>query len=333
MTLLFMDGFDLGDRSVRYTSGGSGTTSSTRLGYGLALNYNSTGTFATIPLTASSVVVVGFAANIALNRHTVQLFGDSRATTHLSILFQTDGSIEARRGSTSGTLLASVPAASVAVGVWHYFEIKASISDTVGVVEIRVDGSSSPIINFSGDTKNAGTATTIDGVSFAPNGTTNCAIDDVYILNTSGSANNDFLGDVRIYTLVPNGNGNSSQLVGSDGNSTDNYALVDEKPYSASDYVGSATATDKDTYAMEDLPGTVGSVFAVQEVAIAAKSDAGAGSMKQVVRRSSTDYATSSKALTTTYVPYLNLREQDPSTSSAWTPSGVNAAEAGMEVA
>lgn len=335
MTLLFMDGFDIGDRAIRYASGGNGTLSgtNTRFNYGLALTYNSTGTLSTFAFTAASQVFVGAAFDLARNRHSIRFLGDARATSHITVNFFTDGSIEIRRGTATGTVIASAIAGTIAPSVWHYVEVSCTISDTVGQVDVRVDGASTAILSFTGDTKNAGTNTTIDGVAFDSNGTTSCAMDDLYILNSSGSTNNTFLGDVRVYALAANGNGNYSQLVGSDGNSTDNYLLVDEKPYSATDYTGSATIGDKDSYVMEDLPAGVTTVFAVQEVAIAAKSDAGAGSLKQLIRRSSTDYLTAAKALTTAYAPYLNLRETDPSTSTAWTASGVNATEAGIEVA
>ena len=69
--------------------------------------------------------------------------------------------------------------------------------------------------------------------SVGPNGATtaNYDYDDLYICDGTtvpGEPVNDFLGDVRVDTLYPNGNGNSSQWVGQDANSTDNYLNVDD---------------------------------------------------------------------------------------------------------
>ena len=50
--------------------------------------------------------------------------------------------------------------------------------------------------------------------------------------------------------------------MGSDGNSVDNYQLVDEYPYNTTDYVGSLTTGAKDTYDFANLVKT-GNVIAV----------------------------------------------------------------------
>jgi hypothetical protein len=83
---------------------------------------------------------------------------------------------------------------------------------------------------------------------------------------------------------------------------------------------------------MGDLSG-VATVFGVQELAIVQKSDAGAASMKQLLRRSGTDSPTISYVLSTSWNQMRNIRELDPSTSNQWTPAGVNAIEAGVETA
>ena len=117
---------------------------------------------------------------------------------------------------------------------WYYLEISVTIDDAIGEVHVRLNGSTTDEVSYTGDTKNAGTATDIDAVRFAFSG----RIADVYVLNSLGSMNNNFLGDVAVRTLIPDGNGTSSQLTGSDGNTTDNYLLVDEHNYSSADYVG-----------------------------------------------------------------------------------------------
>ena len=334
MTLLWMDGFDLGDRAYKYpTNPGQGTSSNTRYGSGLSLQANSTGSLMSIPLTASAEVFCGVAVDLSTNRGAVTFQGDNRATSHITVMMYTDGSIEVRRGTSTGTIIASAPAGTVPAGVWNYYEMRVTISDTVGIVQVRTNGGTTNVIDFSGDTKNAGTNTTIDGVNLGVNGTTVCRYDDLYILNALGSApNNTWLGDVRIAGLFATGNGNSSQLLGSDGNSTDNYLLVSGAG-GVTDYVGSAVVGEKDTYVMGDLIAGATSVFAVQECSIVSKSDAGAANIKQVLRSGGTDYAGAAVPLTEAWFGIRRIHETNPATSVQWTPSGVNAIESGVEVA
>lgn len=326
MTMIWMNGFDLGDQAIRFTASGT-TTASTRFGYGLAWN-GQNGATAAVPFAASSEIVFGMAVNHtgSSSRAQVSFRGDSGATTHIVAILESNfWRIE--RGGTRIAATGFIPSG------WHYVEMSVTISDTVGTFKLRLNGGSTNIIDFSGDTKNGGTNTTIDRVDFGAYGAgSSTPIDDVYILNTSGSINNTFLGDIRVATLMPDGGGNRSQLVGSDGNSTDNYLLVDEKPYSTADYNGSATIGNGDTYTLQDLPVTPTTIHAAQVVGIMAKTDAGAGNAKLVARTAATDYLSSSIALGTTYATYVNIYEQNPNTSAAWTESNINGLEAGMEV-
>lgn len=330
MTLLHMDSFQLGDHALRY-SGVSLTrqTSSPRFTSGAHVQ-SSGSVLAAKAFTAASEVVSGIAFNTDSGAAQMTFWGDSNVTQHITVLYTSGGTIEVRRGNSGGTLLASASTGLVHLTTWNYLEVKVTIHDSTGTVKVRMNGATSDLISFTGDTKNGGTNTTIDAVRVG--GSSQARMCDWYICDTSGSVNNDWLGDVRVYPLAPSGNGNYSQFVGSDGNSTDNYLLVDEQPYSAADYVGSPTSGNRDTYAMTDLPAGVATVFGTQECSIALKSDAGASTLKQALRISGTDYETTAVALSTSAAGIYNLRETNPNTAAAWTASGVNGTESGVRV-
>jgi hypothetical protein len=328
MTLLLMEGFDTAAGGLQGYSGNFYSGANTRFNSGYSWGNQNGNTF-NHSITASTTVVAGFAAAMVASQSALQVNFLSSGTRHISFIF-TGTTWKLFRGDQNGTLLATSP--DVPPG-WHYFEFKVTISDGAGIAQYRMDGGTTNLINFSGDTKNGGTTTDIDQVGIGTyGGGVGVYIDDIYILNTSGSVNNDFLGDVRIATMMPNGNGNRSQLTGSDGNSTDNYLLVDEQPYSTADYVGSATAGQGDTYTMANLPTTAQSIAAAKIASIMLKSDAGAASAKHVLRRAGTDYFGATRVLSTSAVVYSDIWETDPSTAAAWTETNINAAEAGMEV-
>lgn len=331
MTLLHFDGFDLGDWAARYSTSGSSfsVNTSTRLGSGRCVQTSGSSTL-TVPIAAASDVYVGFAfsraSGTASTSSFLALFGDAGATMHMNLAWSNPSTLTARRGSTV-VASASVPEPA---GAWVYIEMWATVADAGGRCVVKIDGAT--VIDFTGDTKNGGTATTIDRVTIGnqPGGTAfNAFYDDFYICDSSGSApHNTFLGPVRVFTLAPSGAGTDTAMTPSAGS---NFQCVDEQPYSATDYVTGSTG-QRDTYTMGDLPASPGTIFAAQTVAIAKKTDAGALSLKTAVRSGGTLYTGTATALGTADGTVRTVRTTDPATGAAWTTAGVNAAEAGAEV-
>lgn len=337
MTLLYVDGFAHGQvnrwiaagNNVIQSSGMAQTASPRTTGgyYGLG-NANNSDCKRAIP--ASAEVITGLGLYLpSLGRTVMAIWGDTAATQHLTLLVNGSGLLELRRGTSAGTLLATGTTV-ISANQWRYYEMRCTIADSGGICQVRLDGAVTNEIDYVGDTRNAGTLTTIDAVSLR--GLTNARYADWYICNALGSTNSGFLGDVAVRTLVPTGDGATSQLVGSDGNSVSNWQQVDELPSSGTDYNGTATVGQKDTYAITDLPAGVTSVYGVQVAALMAKSDAGAASAKPVTRVSGTDYAPDTIVLTTSYVESLKTWDLDPA-GAAWTPAKVNGMEIGMEAA
>jgi len=337
MALLFVDGFDhyaFADKLTKWTSlvsSNQGSMATGRFGTGqLALvgagatqncgwiKQNLVGTNATW--------VVGFAwqATIFGANTVVRLF-DTGGTAHLELRTVAGGQITVCR---NGTVLAT-SATVFATNTWYYLELKGLIDDA-GSYEFRVDG----VTNLSGsaDTRNAG-VTNCGGlcIGSTSGGQNHQRFDDLYLLDGAGSApNNDFLGDVRVTAIMPSGDGNSSQWVGSDGNSVNNSLLVDETTPATADYVESSVVGDKDTYAFGDIASS-GTVYGVQFAPYAAKTDAGSRSIVSVARLSGTETDGSVKALSVSPGYLLDIRETKPG-GGAWTASDINSAEFGIKV-
>jgi hypothetical protein len=332
MALLFIDGFDAADTSTKWDVNGSATVSATtRFGVGRSIGIGSGGTrYVTKYFTASSEIYMGFAASgLATGFNTIPflyLFTDAGLTAQINLVSNSNGSVAIRRG---GTQIATT-GAGLLFPSWYYMEIYAKIDATVGVVTLKINGNTEA--TFSGNTKSGGTSNNIDGLQLTNNGTIGSGlIDDLYILDSNGPAPyNTFLGDVRVYTMSPSAAGNSTGFTPSSGA---NYTTVDELPYSATDYVAGTSPTTRDTYQMGDLPAGINTIFGVQTNVIAKKTDAGNISLKPVVRSGTTNYYGTTYGLTSNDKTYYDLRSTDPNTSSAWTASGVNNMESGMEIA
>lgn len=337
MSLIFVDGFDHVDPTV-WTNGqslGNYRTTVPRTGtHHLHINANPM-TYQDLTLAEEDDgVTVGFGVMLNANTDTfdvLRLYEAQGTTLHITL--QCNGGSRGWKVLRGSTVIIDILPNVLFRGTWHYMELKVKIADSGGTVELRQDGAT--LASFTGDTKNAGTDGLIDRIQFVgPGAGAGFYIDDVYMLNEQGGGpDNTFLGDCRMFPLYPDGNGNYSQLLGSDGNSVNNYQQVDEAGAAVTtDYNASSTDGDKDTYTFQNLPVSVGTVHAVEIRMNAEKSDVGNKAMRTVTRRSSTDVFGADKVLSEDDAPYRQLYALDPVAAAAWTITNVNGSEFGAEV-
>ena len=260
----------------------------------------------------------------------VLAFGsDTSNTTHITVRISfVSRMITVFRGSITGTLLATVAIPdAMQAGGWNYVEAKVTLSSTVGVVQVRINETSVVSLS-SANTRNAGTKTVLDAITYT--GTSTIAFDDMYIVNGSGTVNADFLGDVRVRTLVPSGVGTYAELTPT--GTAINWQNVDEMPPSATDFNSSATDNTRDSYALSDLPSTSGTVLGIQIGAFVAKSDTGLKKAATFIRSGAVDTAGVDQTLSTSFAYIWQNYDINPGTGLAWTPSEINALEAGIRV-
>lgn len=260
-------------------------------------------------------------------------FRDSASASQITIKFQ-NGTFHARQGNIDAAVYGMADV-SLPTLVHFFFEIKIVFHATTGSITIRVN--EQQVMNLTGlDTINTGSGDAFPSEVWfgGSNSSMRHEIDDLYIADGAGSLNNDFLGDVANRRLLPTGNGATNDFLGSDGNSTDNYLLVDEdNPDSDTTYTGSATVGEKDLYAYQNLASSPASIAAISVVTFGKKTDAGAKTFVHVVRSNVTEEDSAALTPAETYGHQYSIFETDPNTSAAWTEAGVNAAQAGVKVA
>lgn len=281
--------------------------------------------------TGHARVVVGAAwfAGYNVSGTLYEFRGDAGAVLHCSLVRNVGGSISIV--GPSGVLATSDPGVLTSAA-YRYLEMDVTLDDVAGSVDLYLDNDPTPLLSFAGDTRNGGATGTLDQVRITGPSFQQC--DDIYILTGAGSAPfNAPLGQVRIYPKAPNGNGSSSQGVGSDGNSVNNYQLLDEaaSAINTSDYVGIFTDGNKDLYAYEDV-ALVGSIANVEVYSNAVKSESGPKSIRHRLRTAGLEFTGVDQPMTV--VNFVSHRDQfplNPNTLAPWTPAEVNAAEFGFE--
>lgn len=332
MALLFMESFDgyggtASQATLWSTQGTLGTSSPVpRTGTYCA---RSTGFWQRVIAPGSQTIIAGYAFYWGGSQQGYAILYETAAfnLAQCSVTADTDGKVRVRAGDNSAAALGISASAVLVASSWNYIEWKITVGNS-GTYEVKVNGVS--VLSGSGDTQ-ARSTSAIVGFSVSPGGSLN-GVDDFFLLDSTGSTLNDYLGDCKVECLSPQaGNGSNTGLTCSTG--TDHGALVDELPANDdTDYNYSATASVKDTYNFTNLAST-GVVKAVQAVARARKTDSATKELALVARLGSTDYDGATKAVAaTTYGQYLQIWETRPSDSLAWTVSDVNAAEFGLKV-
>jgi len=246
------------------------------------------------------------------------------ATTQVWFVIMGDGTISARRGTT----VLGTSTFALTQNVYQYIEFKVKISATVGTIEVRVN--TVPILTLTGQNTLTTASATWNEIKIGQFAFTapNVYVDDIYVLDGSGSFNNDFLGDVRIDAVFPNADGNSSQFTRSTG--TDQYATVDEtSPNGDTDYNETATVGNRDTLNYPNAPVAGANILAIQGDVYGRKTDAGGAGVKLITRIAGTDYQGTEVGIGTSYNYQRQVWDVKPSDSTAWTDTDFNAAEFG----
>ena len=215
--------------------------------------------------------------------------------------------------------------------VWYYVEVKVTIDDSVGVIQVKVNGNN--VINLTNqDTRNGANAV-INKIRFAAPGNNQAYWhDDLYILDTTGTKNNDFLGDIRVDVLRPDGAGTYTDFTPSTGS---NYENVDESPGPDDDttYNEATNIGDQDSYNLDALPSPSGTtIHGVKSQITARKTDAGTREIKVLTRSGTTDDLGNAISLSDTYTTPCKVLEDNPDDSLAWEDADVNALEVGVEI-
>lgn len=294
-----------------------------------------------------STVIVGFALKMSASNNSgfdlpiCALWGDTRSTQHLYIGVQNStNKVTIRRGNWTGTVLATSASVTIPNNEWCYVEVKAVLHDSTGSVEVRVN--EEVAVTFSGDTRNGGTNATFSSLMIGSQANFGSSIvmswDDLYICDTAdgtatqGAPFDDYLGDVRVRTLLPNGAGSSTQFTPT--GSSSNYENVNDVPPVTTTWNASGTSGHRDTYALPNpsIPGAE-TVLAVVLNSTALRDNTGSISVKNAVKSGATVGYGASNALTTTRTHYMDVKAKDPNTSATWSSAAIDAMELGAEVA
>lgn len=308
MSVLFGTGFEMGATEVCTGSNSLETTTVHTGVYSARLDYN-----------GSLIISIDEQGEIYLS---AWVYHSNTDDPRIYIRYDSTVLVELRHNGSSGAwdayrstsnLLASgtVPSTDDA---WYNMQAHISIDDAAGVVETWIDGSQD--IDFTGDTK-PGSETTANSVRFFQNTAGVLYVDDVTVGDSAGGQ----IGDIRYDWVSPDGD-DSVQWTPSAGS---NYQCVDEVPYSDSDYVTSGSDGHKDVYTLGDWNGTAKTAQHVVSWVRAKKDAAGTRQLQHGLDSGGVEDEAALYDITTDYVYYDYVVEDDPDGGGDLTESVVDA--------
>jgi hypothetical protein len=280
----------------------------------------------------TKVAILGFAMkmeNFSASASTdILRFGNFDNTTGFVIVLDSSGNLNLR---AYGITLFDSENYLINKNEWYYIEAKVKIHNTSGVCIVRIN--EQEVLNYSGDLYFSGDSY-VHQLYFGFPHDCFMELDDFYIADDQGSVNNDFLGDIRIDAIYPDGAGNYSQFTPSTGN---NYECVDETELDEADYVSNLTAGEKDSYTYVAVPTDLDDAGIIGlQIRNNAKRTAASSNIKidPFIRTGSTDYSQTAYDLPDAIgMVETDIILDDPSDSNPWTQTKINACEFGMEVA
>lgn len=332
MALLYMDGFEHQD--IRQWQGSANMSFTTGRTAGNAANFQLSGANFNAALNqapGSSTYYIGLALylNTFGGQFTFNLRNSGRTATCVYLQFPTGSNTPNVYRGSSSTIIAT-SSVGLTTLTWYHIGLEVTIgASTSGKLYINQVQTAS----WSGiDTRNGGDLSTIGGFHFVRGGANGDGgfLDDLYLMDGSGSRNNAWSGDLVVRTLFPNAAGSSTQWTVSPSGA--NYAAVDETGGAGVDYVYSNVVGNSDLYGLPDLPTTgVYDVKGVQISGVMTSSDGGAVNAATLARANGVTTEGTSILLTPTPgLVYGTFQEASPGVP--WTKTLVDGMEAGIRV-
>lgn len=328
MALLFFDGFEYSSSGSVYTSkfwnnsGWSINSSNPRNGnYSVSGAGNPSLTFTSNPATI--IMGVGYynAATFP-NNYFLRIYDGG--TVQCSLFINGSGQLLFYLGQ--GAFLHATSTETLSLNSWHFIEIKVTIHNTAGAVIVNVN--EVEFINKTSiDTQASANAycNKLDFVSYD----SSYLYDDFYLCDTTGSDNNDILGDCKVEGFIANAAGDSTQWTPSAGS---NYQNVDDtQPDDDSTYNSDSVAAELDLY---NIPAAdiTGQIFGVQLSNYMRKDDAGARTVKNAIKAGTTTAYGSNESMADSYNYYHTIWENNPDDSLAWQDADIDSLQIGAEI-
>ncbi len=166
------------------------------------------GSIRTPDLTTNNTLVIGCAIKWAALPSVTpdETFSFYDGTTRgINLRVDTDGKLSVYRSNT----LLGTSTNTINISTWYYVELKILTHNSAGTVDLKINGTS--WLSLSSQDTQQGENAYHTAFQLGYSTTEIIQYDDIYVLDGSGSINNDFLGRRQVQAIRPNSAGDSTQ--------------------------------------------------------------------------------------------------------------------------
>ena len=307
-----------------------------RFGSGVWMNLGNqagtAGNMYTVQFTNSNVIFVnanilsGSAAHV--NGGTIQTVGftlrDTTSFIQCGLWLRDGGDFVLTSGGNGSAVLATSPVLLPLANVWAHIQVKITIHNTTGSIELRLNGNTTADWTATGlNTRNGSANAYANVVHWNSQSSNGEGIDDFYAFNDQSPAPNTFQGDVRAVLQFPT---TDTSIQWTRNTGPNNCLAVDDVAQDGdTTYVATNVVGFTDIYAMTALAVTPVNIVAVAPKYLARHDDAGPHTVTAQLTSGGTTVNFPNYNTTTTYSYRTEAYGLDPNTSAAWTPAAVNA--------
>lgn len=236
-----------------------------------------------------------------------------------AITVATTGALRVR--NAAGAILFSSAAGVITAGGFNHIEARFIFANDDGEVEVRVN----EVTVIDIQDVNIGPPATAEQFSWRDGagsaGFDTAYLDDLVLWDDLGTDNNDFLGDVSVFTHMPNAD--TAQADWSPSTGSTGYVIIDDIPPD-SDYLEATVAGDRSDFEMPTFAvGNVIAVKAVQRFSLVKKNGAGTSTFRQGVQSDTTDVFGAVHSPGTAEGYYNDVFERNPDGNVAWDVAAV----------
>lgn len=340
MALLWCDGFDHYGVTANMTEGawaavGAGTSVSTanpRTGTS-HLRYTGGALSSTRRVLGGAKTTVGiggafFYSNLPAsnNDHAIFQFRDAANAIQVTVALQSTGTISIIRGGLAGTELGVSASPVVVAGAYQHIEAMVFFSQTVGTVEVRVNGVT--VISLVGQDTVASSLVecsqvTVSGKDTPGTLTITVDTDDLFCYDDTGSFANTFIGDRRVLTLFPNADTTEADWAIT-GSGTGFGAINQATPDGDTTYIAADDTADVSEFDYQDLPAGVSAVTAVVAVNMSRKTEAGAANLQVSAVQGVSATPGTDRPVTEVYTYWQDVFHTDPDSAAPFTAAEVD---------
>lgn len=247
----------------------------------------------------------------------------------ITMLVQTDGSIQIRRGGrTTGVVVGVTDAGLLQAGGFQHVEVALTVDPIVGSVEIRIEG----VTRYRIDDVNTGAqpVTQFTIGDLFPNFNVVHYVDDLFAWDDTGDHCNDFLGPQRVSTYFPESDGSPSDwtVVGAGSASG---AVDDAAPDGDGSYISAEDEGTRTIFNLPDVPPETAAIAAVYVPAMAKMSEPGVSRLRFAMLSGADEVEAPIISLSPLYSYYGSVFEYNPTTGEPWTRDSYNAAQLRIE--